>query len=537
MGSIRGDGHDLGTPTARAIRATAARWFVLLGVPWVILAVAIAARVSRSQLETAALAAAGSAAVIVIGLYGLNRLMRQVDRLDQERHGLREAYDQARLDSLRDGLTGLGNHRAFQEELGGQVSLSRSTGRPFALLYLDVDDLKRTNDLQGHTAGDELIRATGRLLTGNLRRGDRAFRIGGDEFAVLLLDCGPDEGLLVGRRILATALDGGKGALGAAPFSVTIGVSAFPTLAADRAQLIRQADAALYWGKRHGRTDVRVFDPARHGMAEDGRSLDELATAVSRVAAGGRLTPVYQPIYSMRTGAVVGYEGLVRPTADAGFANPSALFIAAETVGRTVELDRASLETVLAGSQGLGEREYLSVNLSPRSLEADAFSPHELLALARRHGIEPSRLVVELTEREAIEDMGRLRAAMDALRRQGVRTAADDVGSGNAGLRLLSELPFDVVKIDLTLVRAGAAGGSADAVLQALREMAVRRGQSIVAEGVETARELEVVMSLGIDAAQGYLLQRPAPGLDAAALDLEALAGGGSVPRPVLSVA
>ncbi len=171
MDWIRGNRRDPGTPTARAIRATAARWFALLGVPWVVIVVAMAASVSRSQSELAVLAAIGSVAVIAVGLYGLNRLMRQVDRLDQERHGLREAYDQARLDSLRDGLTGLGNHRAFQEELGGQISLSRSTGRPFALLYLDVDDLKKTNDLQGHTAGDERIQATGRLLSGNLRRG------------------------------------------------------------------------------------------------------------------------------------------------------------------------------------------------------------------------------------------------------------------------------------------------------------------------------------------------------------------------------
>ncbi len=337
--------------------------------------------------------------------------------------------------------------------------------------------------------------------------------------------------------MLATALEGGKGSLGAAPFSVTIGVSAFPTLAGDRQQLIRQADAALYWGKRHGRTDVQVFDPTRHGMAEDGRSLEELASAVSRVAAGRLLTPVYQPIYNLRTGEAAGYEGLVRPTRDAGFANPSALFVAAETVGRTVELDRVSLETVLAGARGLGDRQYLSVNLSPRSLEAEAFSPYELLALARRHGIDPSRLVVELTEREAVEDMGRLREAMNALRRQGVRTAADDVGSGNAGLRLLSELPFDIVKIDLSLVRAGAAGGSAGAVLQALRDMAARRGQAIVAEGVETPGELEVVMGLGIDAAQGYLLQRPAPGMQAVALDLEALVGGGSAPRRAVAAA
>ena len=167
------------------------------------------------------------------------------------------------------------------------------------------------------------------------------------------------------------------------------------------------------------------------------------------------------------------------------------------------------------------------MNLSPRSLETEAFNPFELLALCRRHDIAPSRIVVELTEREAVEDMGRLREALTGLRRHGMRTAADDVGAGNAGLRLLTEVDFDMMKIDLSLVRAGAATGTSDAVLRALRDLAERRGQSIVAEGVETLEQLEVVIGLGFDSAQGYLLGRPSPTLDALDVDL-----GSLVPRP-----
>jgi len=234
------------------------------------------------------------------------------------------------------------------------------------------------------------------------------------------------------------------------------------------------------------------------------------------------LTPVYQPLYNLRTGTVVGYEGLVRPAEAAGFPNASALFVAAEAAGRTVELDLASLETVLAGAKDLDESQYLSVNLSPRSLEAPAFSAYDVLSIARRYGIDATRLVVELTEREEVEDLDKLRAALAALRRHGVRTAADDVGAGNAGLRLLSEVSFDIMKIDLTLVRAGAASESADAVLRALRGLARRQRQTIVAEGVETLEELALVMDLGFDMVQGYLLQRPAPHLAAKTLDFDA---------------
>lgn len=512
------------TRTAREIRRDVVRWFVVLAVLGAVVVVQVANAILPDERFATAVLAIGVAAVGVAALLGLRRILGLVDRLDEERHGLREAYDRARLDALRDGLTGLGNHRAFQEELDLLITAARTEGRTFALLFLDVDDLKTVNDTRGHAAGDDLLRATGRTIANSLRRQDRGFRIGGDEFAILLQDCTAAQGAIVSRRILAAVLEGGTAPSPGPSFSVTIGVSAFLELANDRQQLLDQADAALYWGKRHGRTDVQLFDASRHGMADDARPLPELAAAVARVAAERLLTPVYQPIHCMRTGRVLGYEGLVRPTPAAGFANPGVMFVAAEATGRTIELDRASLDTVLAGARHLDPALYLSVNLSPRSLESDAFSPQELLALARRREIDPTRLVVELTEREAVEDMDRLRTALAFLRRHGVRIAADDVGAGNAGLRLLSELQFDTMKVDLSLVRAGARNDPSDAVLRALCELARRRNQTIVAEGVETTLQLEVVRRLGFDAGQGYLLGRPAPGLDARTLELDGLA-------------
>jgi diguanylate cyclase len=515
---------DPATQTARAVRRSVVRWFIVLTAPWVVITAAYANHLGGDILSSLVLGVVACGLIVVFGTLGLWKILGLVDQLDQERHGLRQAYDQARLDALRDGLTGMGNHRAFQEEVTEFVAEARSSGRPFALLFLDVDDLKQTNDIHGHAAGDELLRTAARIITSNMRRADRGFRVGGDEFAVLLAECTVEQAYQLGRRILVAALEGSAGTADSGPFSMTIGVSGYPTPATDRQMLLHQADAAMYWGKRHGRTDVQVYDPVRHGIAEDQRPRDELAAAVSRVAAGRLLTPVYQPIYSLRTGHVVGYEGLVRPLPNTGFTDASQLFVAAESTGRTVELDFASLETVLAGAHALREHLYLSVNLSPRSLETEDFSPFELLALARRHGIDPTRLVVELTEREAIEDLARVRSALGALRRHGVRTAADDVGAGNAGLRLLSELHFDVMKIDLSLVQASAARESADAVLHALRDLARRSGQSVVAEGVETPGQLVEVMALGFDSAQGYLLRRPLPGLDAGPLDLAALA-------------
>ena len=521
MDNVPTDG--VGAGGAGTVRRIVLRWFALLAVPWIVLVAGLAA-LSGSVVGPAVLGIAVAVAVVAaLGLRGLREVLEAVDRLERERHGLREAYDRARLDSLRDGLTALGNHRAFQEALDHLIVDARASERRFALLYVDVDDLKKTNDTRGHASGDDLLRATARILEANMRRLDRGFRIGGDEFAVLLADCGVDEGLAIGRRILASALDGGSGTRGVPAFSVTVGVSAFPDPAADRRQLIHQADAALYWGKRHGRTEVQAYDPARHGIADDTRSLDELAAAVSRVASDRLLRPVYQPLYDLRTGRVLGYEGLVRLAPDAGFSGPGPLFVAAEATGRTVELDLAALEAVMVGARRLDERQYLSVNLSPRTLETEAFNPFEVLQLARRAGFDPTRLVVELTEREAVEDLARLRDALAALRRHGVRIAADDVGAGNAGLRLLSEVSFDILKVDLSLVRAGTTHESAEGVLRALRDLAARGGQRILAEGVETDGQLAAVMALGFDSAQGYLLGRPSPNLDAVAVNLRAL--------------
>jgi diguanylate cyclase (GGDEF)-like protein len=443
---------------------------------------------------------------------------RHIRILEHERAGLQQAFDRARLDSLRDGLTGLGNHRAFQEELDDQVLEAREQNSALALLMIDVDDLKKTNDRRGHGAGDEMLRSISQIIRANLRRTDRGYRIGGDEFALLVPGCSAADAEVIGRHILAAALSGHHGRGGA--FSVTIGVSSFPELSADRNQLIHHADAALYSGKRHGRTDVKVFDPSSHGMADDARAIPELAAAVARIAEGGLLTAVYQPIYSLRTGTVIGYESLVRLKEGADFPSTTSLFVAAEATQRTVEIDVASARTCLAGARGLGPREYLSINLSPRTLESDAFSPLELLVLTKRSGIDPTQLVVELTEREAVEDLDRLRASLAILHRHGVRIAADDVGAGNAGLRLLSEVDFDIIKIDLSLVRAGARHEPSEAVLRALGEMARQRNQTIVAEGVETPELLESVLELGFEYGQGYLLGRPQPRLDAGSIAL-----------------
>jgi diguanylate cyclase (GGDEF)-like protein len=470
------------------------------------------------------IAIAGLAMVLgALTVFLARRVLEPAERLDRARLVLEDAYARAKAESLRDSLTGLGNHRAFQEELERQWVASTRRGGRLALVVIDLDEFRRINETGGHVAGDKVLVSAAGSLSAGLRRADKVFRTGGDEFAVLLPDIDAESAYLSVRRILATALEGTQGGA-REPWSFTAGVSAVPGTATDRAALFREADAALTYGKRHGRTMVTIFDPERHAPPSVERPASEVAADIKRVATLGALRAVFQPIFDLRNGQPRGYEGLIRPQPGSGFSDPAELFRAAEAVGRTVELDLACLATTISAFARLQLPGSLTLNLSPRTMEADDFSVHGVLGLLQRHGIDPTRVVLELTEREAVEDMDRLVRAVTACRAAGMRLAADDVGAGNAGLRLLSQLKFDIVKIDLSLVQGGAVRATSQEVVRTLKDLADRWGALVIAEGIETPEQLEFVRSLGIRAGQGYLLGRPAEQPSTEGVDLARLA-------------
>jgi diguanylate cyclase (GGDEF)-like protein len=464
---------------------------------------------------------------VMVGLtvWMSHQILRPAEELERSGSEMRKMYETARDDSLRDALTGLGNHRAFQEELDRELEWYQRYRVPVALLLIDLDDLKMVNDSIGHAAGDEMLRDMGRMIGEVTRYADRTFRIGGDEFAVLMPHTDSEGATQIAHRLLERALQT-RGTSRPIPFSG--GISACPEFATTRSQLYAQADAALYWCKRHGRASVDVFHPQRDHAASQEAS-NGLSVQIARVVSEHLVRPVYQPIVDLQSGRVIGFEGLSRPSPDSGFSDPGTMFTAAETVGRTVELDLACLHAVVAGARTMPADQLLTINVSPRTVEAPHFSTEALLAILARHNIAPERVVVELTEREKVEDVTRLQQVLAAMQRHGLRIAADDVGAGNAGLRLLSQFRFDIVKIDLALVQEGAERESSRAILRSLRDLAGRWGASVIAEGLETASQLRVVRELGLTAGQGYLLARPLPHPDLTAIDLEPLEQGGSI--------
>lgn len=435
-------------------------------------------------------------------------LRRTIEPLVAIQADLQVRYEAALADALRDPLTGLGNHRAFQEELDRQVAAALRYEVPLSLMLIDLDEFKAINDTRGHAGGDRVLRGFGQLLNLALRRADRAFRVGGDEFAVLLPHTDLAGASVVARRLLGQALQPVLRLDEFEPLSFSGGISALPELAVGPSQLYAQADAALYAAKRGGRTEVVAFDPIMEIQQPDtGTS----SAAVAEVIARGQLRPAYQPIVSLYDGRVLGAEGLIRPVPPAPFSDPTALFAAAEASGRLTALDLACIETIVAGAVRLPSDQFLSINLSPPTLEASEFSSGALLAILGRYGFPPDRVVLELTERQQLYNIDRARSRLEACRRAGMRLAADDIGAGNAGLRLLAEIRFDILKVDLSLVQRSASDGQTSAVLGSVVELAARTGALVIAEGIEQAAQLAQLSALGIEAGQGFFIGRPGP--------------------------
>jgi len=423
---------------------------------------------------------------------------------------LRYPFDSS--DPFADATSGLGSQRAFVTALEQRAERGRRDGTPYSLLLIDVDMLAQVNARFGPLAGDQLIGRLAGILRDAARSDVRSFRIGSDEYAVLMTGAGPAEALAFARTALA-ALEDPSHDEQAGTFSA--GVASAPSASRDPSDLYRMAWAALAWVKRHGRSSTAVFDPETHGSLVVTETWQ--ADFVEKVLSARHLRPVFQPIVEMHTGRIVGYEGLVRTDAAQAGMSTRELFAAAAATGRAAQLDLACLEVVVRAARRASPNQSLSLNLSARTLAGREFEAGWLIHSLVEAGISPRRVVVEVSNGEPIHDLERLDHTLAELRGSGLRVAADDVNADDPDQRLLRHVPFDIVKIDLTQMWEGAKSGP---VLAMLRDTALSRHAHVVAEGLETPEQFLAVRDLEIGVAQGYLLARPDASLDDRLIDV-----------------
>jgi diguanylate cyclase (GGDEF)-like protein/PAS domain S-box-containing protein len=440
----------------------------------------------------------------------------------------KRAESQLKHDALHDSLTGLPNRVLFLNRL--EHAMLRSARRRHeeltAVLFLDLDRFKLVNDSLGHTIGDRLLVEVARRLDGALRPGDTVARLGGDEFTVLLEDISDrSEAERVAERMLDTLT---------APFrlddrdlylSASIGIAVAPA-DADPGEVIRDADAAMYRAKAEGKGRHAMFDAALHTAAVARLDIEtRLRRGLAKDELNGQgLAVVYQPIFRPVTGGIAGFEVLARWREDDGTVlSPEQFIPIAEETGLIYGLGRIVLREAC---RQLVEwrREHpmlgltMSVNISGRQLLDPAFAEDVARALADT-GADPSAVRVEITETEAAADPLAVQGALQALYESaGVRAHLDDFGTGTSSLTFLRGFPGDALKIDRSFVLAMHDDEGAFQIVQAIIGLAHNLGMEVVAEGVETEAQLDVLRNLGCEYLQGFLLGRPVPADRAAAL-------------------
>jgi diguanylate cyclase (GGDEF)-like protein len=426
----------------------------------------------------------------VFYLVGGRRLMRD------HRTVLRQA--------VRDGLTELPNQRAFAEEFPRAVASAERYQDTVALALLDIDDFKLMNDRHGHPHGDAILKRVGAILR-EARAGDSPYRIGGDEFAVLLAHTDAEGARTVMRRL--------SRALAEAGIEASIGISGLrPGLPADT--LRAEADAALYEAKRREGSHITSFEEIRTRVVV---TTSERKEAVRRLIDEGRLTTVFQPIWNIGEKNLLGIEALTRPDASYGLSGPAEAFDIAEQLGRVHQLDVLCVETALRSLPALDPGALLFLNLSPVTLDLDSEADSWLAPVVERAGLQPQDVVVEVTERFGGRSASVVKR-LKQLRRQGFKIAVDDVGTGNSGLAMLLSIEAEFVKLDRSVVASAATEPGARAVLMAMATFARQTGAFVIAEGVEDEDTLEFLRTVSwrdlssdavIQGGQGFGLGRP----------------------------
>ncbi|HTZ09737.1 MAG TPA: EAL domain-containing protein, partial [Acidimicrobiales bacterium] len=447
------------------------------------------------------------------------------------------AEDAIRHQAMHDPLTGLPNRALFNDRLEHALSKRRRVAGHVAVMIVDLDGFKNVNDSLGHLAGDALLVAVARRFGDSLRGFDTIARLGGDEFAILFdgLDATEQAGPIAQRVLDALVrplpLPEREVAIGA-----SVGIALTDRSDVDAGRLLADADAAMYRAKREGKGCYRVFEASMHTAAVERMNLEqELRTAIRDHALGVH----FQPIVDAITGAVVSFEALARWEHPSGMAVPPAVFIPlAEESGLIVDLGRAVL--VEACRQARRWRDAfpaatprVSVNASRLQLASASFPGHVADALSMA-GLDPTSLVVEVTESILASESGTIIANLDELRRAGAKVAIDDFGTGYSSFAALAELPIDILKIDKRFIDNLVFDDQGRGFVTAIMQLAHTLRLETTAEGVESGEQRSALAAMGCTHLQGYFFARPMPGEETLGyLARPAVTVAGAAPGPL----
>ena len=437
------------------------------------------------------------------------------------------AEDAIRHQAMHDPLTGLPNRALFNDRLEHALSRHARDVGFVAVMIVDLDGFKNVNDSLGHLTGDALLIAVANRFEARLRGFDTIARLGGDEFALLFdaLD-EVDQAGRVAQRVLDALvspllLPGREIAIGA-----SVGVSLTNKTGAKADRLIADADAAMYRAKREGKGCYRVFEAAMHTAAVERLSLEQDLRGAIR---DGDLTVYYQPIVDTDTWRVSSFEALARwqhPTR--GFVPPDTFIPLAEESGLIIELGRAVLLEACRQAQQWhtmcpGLRPSIAVNASRLQLANPSFPGHVADALARAD-LDPSSLIIEVTESILASESRHVIATLDELRRTGVRVAIDDFGTGYSSFAALAELPIDILKIDKRFIDHLVYDEQGRGFVNAIMQLAQTLHLETTAEGVEQREQRDALAALGCTHVQGFLFS---PAMTGAQTDLYLARDGG----------